>query len=90
MSNNHQAQQVTLNSSGVRRQLPLDYSAGDVSAGLTNGLSCNVAGTVVFKDGVGNTVTRAMLAGVDYCWEVTVILNSGTTPGMGIYGLYST
>ena len=84
------AQQVMLVSSSVARQLPLDYSGGDVDAGLTDGLACNVDGTVVFKDSKGNTVTRTMVAGQDYCWQVTTILNSGTTPGMGIYGLYST
>ena len=84
-----QGSPVTLVANGIRRQLPLDYSGGNVTVPVTNGLSCNVAGTVVFKDGAGNTVTRYMNAGVDYPWEVTQITNSGTTASMGLYGLYS-
>jgi hypothetical protein len=44
---------------------------------------------VVFLDGEGYPVTRFMLAGVDYPWEVTQITSAGTTAGMGIYALYS-
>lgn len=80
---------VTLVASGVRRQIAIDYSGGDRVIDRTNGLACNVDGTVVFRDAAGNSVTRAMLAGVDYPWEVTQITNSGTTADMGIYALYS-
>lgn len=80
---------VTLVASGVRRQVAVDYSAGNATFPKTNGLSCNVTGTVVFLDAAGNTVTRLMEPGRDYPWEVTQVNNSGTTAGMGIYALYS-
>lgn len=84
-----EATPVTLSASGVRRQVAVDYSGGDAAIPVTNGLACNVDGTVVFLDAAGNTVTRAMLAGVDYPWEVQQVNNSGTDVGMGIYALYS-
>lgn len=84
-----EATPVTLVASGVRRQVAVDYSSGNVPLKTTNGLSCNVAGTVVFLDAAGNTVTRYMDPGRDYPWEVTQVNNSGTTAGMGIYALYS-
>jgi hypothetical protein len=80
---------VTIVASGVRRQVAVDYSGGNVALAKTNGLSCNVAGTVVFLDAAGNAVTRYMEAGRDYPWEVTQVNNSGTTASMGIYALYS-
>lgn len=81
---------VTLVASGVRRQVAVDYSSGDVELdGISNGLACNVEGTVVFLDAVGNTVTRYMEPGRDYPWEVSQVNNSGTTASMGIYALYS-
>lgn len=80
---------VTLVGSGVRRQIAVDYSSGNVALARTNGLACNVEGTVVFLDAAGNTVTRFMEPGRDYPWEVTQVNNSGTTASMGIYALYS-
>ena len=84
-----EATPVTLVASGVRRQVSVDYSSGNATVTKTNGLSCNVSGTVVFLDAAGNSVTRYMEAGRDYPWEVTQITNSGTTAGMGINALYS-
>lgn len=80
---------VTFVGNGVARQVAVDYSGGDVVVARTNGLSCNVDGTVVFLDSAGNAVTRYMIAGQDYPWEVTQVNNSGTDASMGIYALYS-
>ena len=84
-----QGEPVTLIASGVWRQVAVDYSSGNATVPVSDGLSCNVAGTVVFLDGAGNSVTRYMNAGVDYPWSVTQVNNSGTTAGMEIYALYS-
>lgn len=84
-----QGSPVTLTASGVWRQIPVDYSGGNATVPVTDGLSCNVDGTVTFLDGEGNTVVRAMVAGVDYPWSVTQVNNSGTDASMGIYALYS-
>lgn len=84
-----EAAPVMLVASGVRRQVGIDYSGGDVTIPVTNGLSCNVEGTVVFEDAAGNQATRFMLAGLDYPWEVTKIINAGTTAAMGLNALYS-
>ena len=80
---------VTLVASGVRRQVAVDYSSGNVAIPRTNGLAVNVDGTVSFLDAAGNTVSRAMLAGYDYPWEVTQINQSGTDADIEVYALYS-
>lgn len=76
---------------GVSKMVAIDYSGGDVVLSeVSRGLGVNVDGTVVLtlEDAPTVSVTRVVLAGMDYAWRVHTIKNAGTTAGLGLTALY--
>ena len=69
-------------------QVPVTPSDSEELSSVSDGLSLNVGGTVVMKLASGRTVTRVLVGGVDYAYQVKQVLATGTDSDLGIHALY--
>lgn len=75
---------------GASSMLAADYSSGDHTfTTVPRGIHVNVGGTAVVRL-EDDTADRTLVlnAGQLYPYRVKIIRNSGTTAGMGIFGIY--
>ena len=70
----------------LRDQFPVTLDA-DLDR-VTDGISLNASGAVTFVCGSGRSVTRNLLAGVDYPYRITRVNAIGTDADLGIHALY--